>query len=51
MEKEIFRRLMAERRNYNKDSMDYEWRTAACRKYVLMMRNVPAIEWEKYLDR
>lgn len=44
-EKAALRRMLTERRRFDKDSMDYEWRTRAARKYVWMLRGVPVLEW------
>lgn len=40
-----FRRMLRERRDFPRDSLDWEWRTAAARKYVWMMRGIPVVEW------
>lgn len=42
---QLFRKMMAERRSFDRGSMEHEWRTNAARKYVWMMRGVPACEW------
>lgn len=43
--KNHFRRLMSERRAFQRGSLDFEYRTKAARIYVLMMRRVPSCEW------
>ena len=40
-----FRRMMADRRPHRRGSLEHEWRTAACRKYVWLMLGVPVNEW------
>ena len=41
----VFRRMMAERRAHRRDSLEHEWRTNACRKYLWLMLGVPVNEW------
>lgn len=40
-----FRRMMADRRTQRRGSLEHEWRTNACRKYVRLMLGVPVNEW------
>ncbi len=49
--KQLFHRMMRERREFPRASMDWNWRTRAAATYLLMHRNVPACEWEKHLER
>jgi hypothetical protein len=44
--RDLFLHMMRERRRFPRDSLDWQWRTAAARKYVWMMRGVPTDEWE-----
>jgi hypothetical protein len=41
-----FRRLVRERRGFEKWSLDYKWRTRAARIYLQMARGVPAEQWK-----
>ena len=43
--REWFRLMLRERRAFPMDSLDYEWRTAAARKYLWLMRGIPVKEW------
>ena len=43
--RDLFRRYMAKRRTAKRGSLEHEWITAACRKYVWIMRGVPTTEW------
>ncbi len=45
MERELFRLMLRDRRAFPKGSLDWEWRTAAARKYMWMMRGIPVMEW------
>lgn len=47
MERELFRLMLRERRAFPRDSLDYEWRTAAARKYLYLMRGIPVLEWRE----
>lgn len=40
-----FRRMMQQRRKYNRGSAEWTWRTNAARKYLLLHRKVPTQEW------
>ena len=41
----LFLQMMRERRSFARGSLDHEWRTAAARKYVWIMRGKPTAEW------
>lgn len=41
----VFRRTMADRRAYRRDSYEHQYRTAACRKFVWLMLGVPVNQW------
>lgn len=41
----LFRRMMQERRQYPRESMDWNYRTRAARKYLWIMWDVPVTEW------
>lgn len=43
--REWFRLMLRERRAFPRDSLDWEWRTAAARKYLYLMRGIPVMEW------
>ena len=43
--KQLFHRMMQERRKYPRGSIEWDWRTRAARKYVWMMRKVPTCCW------
>lgn len=43
--RERFHQIMAERRKLKRGSADYDYRTRAARKFVWIMRKVPAMEW------
>jgi hypothetical protein len=43
--KQRFLRLMAERRQYPRNSLDWMWRTRAARKLVWLMMGRPVKEW------
>lgn len=45
--REWFRLMLRERRAFPMDSPEWEWRTAAARKYLYLMRGVPALEWRE----
>lgn len=47
MPKQLFRRLMRERRGHVIGSAEHEWRTRAARKYVWLMRGVPTNQWSE----
>lgn len=44
-ERETFRDVMRQRRQWPKGSADYDYRTRAARKLVWMIRKVPTTEW------
>lgn len=45
MARSEFHRMMSERKEYPRNSLDWQWRTNAARKLVWMMRGVPVINW------
>lgn len=44
--REIFRALMAERRQWPHGSADWMYRTRAARKLVWLIRGIPENQWE-----
>jgi hypothetical protein len=46
--RQSLRRMLHERPAFDRGSMDWEWRTRAARKYVAILRGVPANEWSKW---
>jgi len=44
-ERQMLRRMMVERRQFQVGSPDHEYRTRAARKYVWILRGVPSCEW------
>ena len=44
-ERQNLRACLSERRQFPRDSLDYAYRTRAARKYVWIIRGVPASEW------
>ncbi len=46
MSKQLFRDIMAERRQWPRGSADYEYRTRAARTYLLMHLKVPTTQWK-----
>jgi len=43
--KALFRQTMRERRQYDRASPEYQWRTRAARKFVWIIRDVPPAIW------
>ena len=39
------RQMLHERRMFPHGSLEWEWRTRAARKYIAIIRGVPANEW------
>jgi hypothetical protein len=48
MTRQQFRDVMAERRQWPRGSMDWEYLTRTARTYLAMLRGVPANEWSKW---
>ncbi len=42
----LFRRMMAERRQFARGSLDHNYRTRAARKYLWLAIGQPADKWE-----
>ena len=40
-----FRTMLRERRAHPQGSLDWQWRTAAARTYLRILRKVPTTEW------
>ena len=45
--KDLFRRMLRERRLYPRGSDEWDWRTRAARKYAWILRGVPVNEWSE----
>lgn len=43
--RENLRQMLSERRQFSHNSLDYQWRTRAARKYIWSLRGVPPQEW------
>ena len=41
----LFRRMLAERREYPRGSAEWTWRTRAAVTYLRIVRGIPAAEW------
>jgi len=45
--KQLFHKMMRERREYPKGSMEWAWRTRAARKYAWLVLGIPTSDWSE----
>lgn len=45
MARNLFRSMMKQRRAFQRDSLDWQWRTRAAIKYLALYRKQPTQEW------